>query len=214
MGIKTPLKSVPSIALGTIDLSVYELASAYATFANMGKYIEPTFIIKIEDKHGNVVEDFTVKQERKEAINTKLAYTMIEMLRNVARKGTGGSIYWQYKLPYSIDVGCKTGTTQKHADGWFVGFTPHFVTCVWTGWQDRSIHFPTLYYGQGARMALPIWAIYKKQAYDEHPKYSQKVVKSQRFKPPAGYDPSIMDCSAEADSSEVSFDIEEIDFDE
>ncbi len=215
MGIKTKLHRVPSIGLGTIDLSVYELTSAYATFANSGKYIEPVFITKIEDKHGNVVEDFTVKQKRREAINKKLAYTMIEMLRNVARRGTGSSVYWKYKVPRYVDIGCKTGTTQKHADGWFMGITPHFATGVWVGWQDRNIHFPTLTYGQGARMALPIWAIYKKQVYTEHPLYSKNEVKKQPFSPPPDFDPSLFDCeNAQNDSTANSSEEEDLPFDE
>jgi penicillin-binding protein 1A len=165
MGIKTELEKVPSLALGTEDLNVKELTSAYCTIANKGQYIEPHFITRIEDRNGNIL--YQKVPNSREALSAQTAYLMIDMLRSVINAGTGVSVRYRYNLDYKIDIGGKTGTTQENSDGWFMGFTPRFCTGVWVGHADRNVHFRSTRLGQGARMALPIWAIYMKKVYND-----------------------------------------------
>jgi penicillin-binding protein 1A len=178
MGIKTELKEVPSLALGTTDLNVKELTSAYATVANKGRYMEPHFIKRIEDRNGNIL--YQKVPNSREAISEQTAYLMIDMLRAVVNAGTGVRVRYKYKLDNNIDIGGKTGTTQNNSDGWFMGITPRFSTGVWVGHSDRNVHFRSTRLGQGAHMALPIWSIYMKKVYND-PKLN---LDPQRFKPP------------------------------
>jgi len=161
VGITGTLDAVPSICLGTPEISVMEMVSANATFANKGTWIQPTFVTRIEDKNGRVLADFTPKTE--EAMNEEKAYVMLALMRGVVTIGTGGSIRGKYKLLNPIAG--KTGTTQNNSDGWFMGLTPDLVSGCWVGAEDRSVHFNTMEYGQGAHMALPIWALYMKKVY-------------------------------------------------
>jgi penicillin-binding protein 1A len=161
MGIKSPIDAVPSLCLGTSDLSIYEMTGAYNTFANKGVYVEPLFVTRIEDKNGNVLETFAPKTN--EAISEETAYLMIMLLKGVVEAGTGVSIKYKYKI--TEPVGGKTGTTQNQSDGWFMGVTPYLVTGVWVGCEDRSVHFRYINLGQGAHMALPIWAKYMLKIY-------------------------------------------------
>ncbi len=161
MGVTSPIDPVPAIALGTPDLTLYEMVGAMNTFANKGVYIQPTFITKIEDKHGNIIERFV--PEKNEALDEVTAYKMIELMKGVVEEGTARRLQFKYGLMNPIAG--KTGTTQNQSDGWFMGITPDLVTGVWVGAEDRSVHFRSIQLGQGANMALPIWGIYMKKIY-------------------------------------------------
>jgi penicillin-binding protein 1A len=155
---------VPAIAVGTPEITVYEMAGAMATFANKGEYVEPIFITRIEDNKGMVLERFTAK--RSEAISEATAYMMIELMKGVVHSGTGVRLNYKYHLNnYSTAIAGKTGTTQNNSDCWFVGITPKLATAVWTGGELRSIHFRNMTYGQGAAMALPIFGLYMQKVY-------------------------------------------------
>lgn len=187
MGIASQLEPVYALALGTCDLSVLELTGAYQCFPTLGVWREPLFIREIRDRRGNLIERFSGTSRR--ALSEKTAYLMVEMLRGVTIMGTAGSLRWEYGLA-SLDIGGKTGTTQEHADGWFVGFTPEYVTGVWVGTADRSVHFYSLWNGQGARMALPIWGLYMRAAYED-PKLA---LPKRRILPPPGV-PAAINCA-------------------
>jgi penicillin-binding protein 1A len=162
MGITSPLSPYPSICLGVDDLSVYEMVGAYGTFANKGVWTEPIYITRIEDKNGNILEERLPRKV--EAINEETAFLMTELLKGVTLGGgTAVSLRYKYKLNQSIAG--KTGTTQNHSDGWFMGVTPELVSGCWVGCEDRSVHFRSLELGQGARMALPIWGLYMQKVY-------------------------------------------------
>ncbi len=163
MGIKSHIDPVPSIFLGTADISLYEMVGAYSTFANKGVYIEPLFVTRIEDREGNVITTF--KPRQKEAISEQTAYLMINLLQNVVKEGTAIRLRLTYEMNHSIAG--KTGTTQNQSDGWFMGVTPNLVSGVWVGGENRGIHFKGITLGQGANMALPIWALYMKNSYDK-----------------------------------------------
>lgn len=161
MGVTSEIPAVPSICLGVCDISLYEMVGAVNTFANKGIYVKPIFITKIEDKNGNVIETFTA--EKSEALDDVTAYKMIELMKGVVYEGTGIRLRSKYHLTYPIAG--KTGTTQNQSDGWFMGITPDLVTGVWTGAEDRSVHFRTISLGQGSNMALPVWALYMQKVY-------------------------------------------------
>ena len=179
MGITGDIPEVPSIALGTVDLSVYEMVGSYTTFANKGRYVEPIMITRIEDKNGVVLEEFT--PETRQVIGEKDAYAVLKLLMGVTEDGTGvrlrhnlGKNFYRNKAvtgyPYEFknEIAGKTGTTQNNSDGWFMGVVPNLITGVWTGCEDRAAHFGGgwgTYYGQGATAALPIWAVYMKKNY-------------------------------------------------
>ncbi|MBO5848974.1 MAG: PBP1A family penicillin-binding protein [Bacteroidales bacterium] len=161
MGVTSHIDAVPSICLGVCDLSLYEMVGAMNTFANRGVYIKPIFITKIEDKNGNVIEYFHTEQV--EAMDDVTAYKMIELMKGVVQSGTGVRLKYKYGLKNPIAG--KTGTTQNQSDGWFMGITPDLTTGIWTGAEDRAVHFRTIGLGQGSNMALPVWAIYMKKIY-------------------------------------------------
>ncbi len=161
MGIKSPIAPVPSICLGTADLSVYEMTGAISTFANKGVYIEPTWITRIEDKNGNVLADFSPKTD--EAMDEQTAYLVLELMKGVVEGGTATRLRGRYGL--NNPIAGKTGTTQNNSDGWFMGLTPELVTGVWIGCEDRAAHFRSTALGQGANTALPIWGLYMKKVY-------------------------------------------------
>lgn len=161
MGIVSPLPAVPSICLGTPDITLYEMTGAVDTYANKGLFIQPIFITRIEDKHGNVLAEFTPRQE--EAMSEETAYLMLVLMKGVVESGTGARLRGKYGL--TNPIAGKTGTTQSNSDGWFMGLTPDLVTGVWVGGDDRSIRFRSTSLGQGANMALPIWALYMKKVY-------------------------------------------------
>jgi penicillin-binding protein 1A len=163
MGVTSDLDPVPSLALGSSDISLYEMTGAFNTFANKGVYIEPIMITRIEDKYGNVIESFVPKKQ--EAMSEETAYLMLDLMKGVIQSGTGIRLHTKYG--FTNPIAGKTGTTQNQSDGWFIGITPDIVTGVWVGAEDRSIHFRTLGLGAGANTALPIWALYMKRVYDD-----------------------------------------------
>lgn len=163
MGITSPIDPVPSICLGTTDLSVYEMVGAISTFANKGVFIEPTWITRIEDKNGNILEEFIPKRD--EALSEQTAYLVLELMKGVVEGGTATRLRGRYGL--NNPIAGKTGTTQNNSDGWFMGLTPELVTGVWVGCEDRSAHFRSTALGQGANTALPIWGIYMKKVYND-----------------------------------------------
>jgi penicillin-binding protein 1A len=178
MGITSYLPAVPSIALGTPDISLLEMVGAYSTFANKGIYVKPIMISRIEDKNGTVL--FEVVPETKDVLSQESAFVTIDLLKGVTEGGSGIRLRHQgadehnyaYKnvvtgYPYQFEnpIAGKTGTTQNQSDGWFMGMVPNLVTGVWVGGEDRSVHFKDIAFGQGATMALPIWAMYMRDAY-------------------------------------------------
>ena len=179
MGITGDIPEVPSIALGTVDLSVYEMVGSYTTFANKGRYVQPIMVTRIEDKNGVVLEEFT--PETRQVMSDRDAYVILKLLMGVTEDGTGirlrhdlGKNFYRNKAvtgyPYKFtnEIAGKTGTTQNNSDGWFMGAVPNLITGVWTGCEDRAAHMGGglgTYYGQGATAALPIWAVYMKKNY-------------------------------------------------
>jgi len=163
MGIKSYIPAVPSICLGVADLSLYEMVGAYGTYANKGVYTQPIFITRIEDKYGNIIANFIPK--RNEAISEETAFLMIKLMENVVNRGTSVRLRFRYK--FDNQIAGKTGTTNDHSDGWFMGITPELVTGIWVGGDERGIHFENIRDGQGANMALPIWALYMQDVYTD-----------------------------------------------
>lgn len=162
LGIYSPIDPVPSMIYGPSDITLYEMVGAYSTYANKGVFVRPYFVTHIEDKHGNKIANFV--PQRYEAIDEHTAYLMLSLLQSVVNEGTGMRLrsrdeYGRFKIP----IGGKTGTTQNHSDGWFIGVTPQLSAGVWTGADLRSIRFAELSTGQGANMALPIWGYFMKK---------------------------------------------------
>ena len=155
-GIRSYIDPVYALCLGTSDFSLFELVGAYGTFANRGVHVDPIFVTRIEDRHGNVLANFTSPSQ--DAISEQSAYTMLGMLKRVVNAGTAGRIR---ALGLKADMGGKTGTSQKNSDAWFVGVTPKLVAGAWVGGEDRSIHLSSG--GEGARIALPIFANFMKK---------------------------------------------------
>ena len=171
-----------SLCLGPCEISVGEMVSAYTAFPNKGIRIAPLFVSRIEDSDGNILATFTA--DMNEVISQNSAYKMLDMLRAVVNGGTGGRVRSRYNI--TADMGAKTGTTNSNSDGWFMGFTPTLVSGCWVGGEDRDIHFDTMAFGQGASMALPIWAKYMNKVFaDPELGYSQE----DRFTFPSGFDP-------------------------
>ncbi len=163
MGINSYLPAVPSLCLGAAEISLFEMTGAYTTFANEGIYVEPSFITRIEDKNGIVLETFS--NSPTEILSKEKNYIMVRLLQGVINQGSGGRLRWKYQ--FTNEIAGKTGTTQNHSDGWFIGFVPNLVTGVWTGADNRSVRFRDLYLGQGAEMALPIWGEYMQSLYGD-----------------------------------------------
>lgn len=194
MGITSFIDPVPSVFLGTAEITVKEMVAAYSIFANKGVYNSPLPVYRIEDKYGNVLQEF--RPDSREVITENTAYLMCNLLEGVVTGGTGVRLRYKYKL--MNPMGGKTGTTQKHADGWFMGVTPDLVGGVWVGAEDRSIHFQNLANGQGASMALPIWAKFLLKAYaDPRLKMSDRP-----FDRPAGINKRL-DCDETISEAEV-----------
>jgi penicillin-binding protein 1A len=180
MGVETEgIPEVPSIALGTPDLSLFEMVGAYSTFANEGVYVKPTLIQRIEDKNGTVL--YQNVPETKDVISNETAYVTVSLMEGVTQGGSGqrlrhtwaGGTYVYKKVmtgyPYAFEnpIAGKTGTTQNNSDGWFMGMVPNLVTGVWVGGEDRATHFDDTAFGQGATMALPVWALYMRKCYGD-----------------------------------------------
>lgn len=195
VGIESKLDAVPSLCLGTSDVSLFEMVGAYSTFVNGGISTEPIFITRIEDKNGNVIEIFNPKT--KEAIHEQTAYKMIYMLRGGTEEEGGTSLGLPKEIRLDNEVGGKTGTTNDASDGWYIGLTHDLVTGIWTGGDERAIHFPSWLFGQGGKTARPIWANYMLKVYADP---ESGIVKGQFKRPVSGLDMTL-DCSRhESDS--------------
>lgn len=186
MGITSPMKAYPSIALGTPDISVFEMTSAFNTYANKGVWREPTYLTKIEDKNGNVLEKFIGKN--REVLKEVTNYIMLDMLKHVVNNGT--AVRLRYKYNFENPIAGKTGTTQNQSDGWFLGAVPNLTGGVWVGGSERSISFRSIKLGQGANMALPIWAKFMKKCYADE----KLNVSKDKFEEPQEELPVEIDC--------------------
>lgn len=193
----------PSICLGTMDISVYEMVGAYSAFANEGEWIEPIFITRIEDKNGNLLEEFIPKQQ--EAMRPQTAYIMLKMLEKVVESGTGARLRGRYGI--TAPIAGKTGTTQNNSDGWFVAIMPNLVTGCWVGAEDRQVRFRSTNLGQGANTALPITGLFLKKLQDD------KTIKLNRdpFKKPENELTIPIECNAAEAPPDNDY-IEGIDF--
>ena len=179
MGITSYLPAVPSIALGTPDISLFEMVGAYSSFANQGIYVKPIMITRIEDKNGRSLYD--VQPETQDVLSQEAAYVTINLMQGVTQSGSGArlrhaglektnyiyeKVVTGYPFVFENPIAGKTGTTQNQSDGWFMGLVPNLATGVWVGGEDRSIHFKEIGFGQGATMALPIWGNYMRSLYE------------------------------------------------
>ena len=178
MGITSTLPAVPSIALGTPDISLFEMVGAYSTFVNQGIYVKPVVITRIEDKNGRAL--YEVVPETQDVLSQEAAYVTVNLLQGVTKAGSGArlrhaglektnyvyeNVITGYPYVFENQIAGKTGTTQNQSDGWFMGMVPNLATGVWVGGEDRAVHFKEIAFGQGATMALPIWAVYMKNLY-------------------------------------------------
>ena len=171
MGITADIPAVPSIALGTADISLYDMVKVYGTFANKGLKSSPKYIRRIETKTGEVLLNLAEEQvEQERVMKEETAMLMTNMLQSVVDSGTARRLRFQYHL-YN-DIAGKTGTTQNHSDGWFMGYTPNLVAGVWVGAESPKVHFRTIGLGQGANMALPIWGRFMNKVYKD-PQFRQ-----------------------------------------
>jgi penicillin-binding protein 1A len=193
LGIKSKLDPVPSICLGTSDVTLYEMVAAYCAFVNLGIQIEPYYITRIEDKNGNVIENFVPKT--KQALDEKTAYKMIYMLQGGVQESGGTSLGLSRELKEGNEIGGKTGTTNNASDGWYMGITPNLVTGVWVGGDERSIRFPNWSFGAGSKSARPIWDKYMVKVY-RNPEVGHK---KGFFKRPASGLDMTLDCSKYAE---------------
>lgn len=180
MGIESTLPKVPSIALGTADISLMEMVTAYSVFANGGRKIEPRYLTVIKDKSGEVLEEFDYYRKKEQILSRETAEMMMQLLKGVVDDGTASRLRYTYNL--KNDLAGKTGTTQSNADGWFIGFNRRLVIGVWVGADDPGIHFRTTTLGQGANMALPIFAK-TFQKLNQDPEFNQTT--RMRFPPPS-----------------------------
>jgi penicillin-binding protein 1A len=188
-GITSQLTAVPSLCLGTSDVSLFEMVSAYCSFVNLGIRIDPYYITRIEDKNGNVIENFVPKP--KQAMDEKTAFKMVFMLQGGVTERGGTSVGLSHEVKDNNEVGGKTGTTDNASDGWYMGVTHNLVTGVWVGGDERSIHFPNWSFGQGGKTARPIWDRYMRKVY-AHPEVGYG---KGQFKRPATKLDMTLDCS-------------------
>jgi penicillin-binding protein 1A len=196
MGITSPMDPYPSLCLGVPDISVYEMTSAYSTFANKGTSSQPQYLLRITDNKGAVLQEFTAKHT--EVVSEQVAYVMTKMLENVVYFGTAQRLRFKYNI--TSEVGGKTGTTQNNTDGWFMGITPQLVAGCWVGGDDRIIRFKSMFYGQGANMALPVYAYFLKDCYADK---SLNISPDAKFAPPDSGTVTIeTDCSKYKESEE------------
>jgi penicillin-binding protein 1A len=179
MGITSDIPAVPSIALGTPDISLFEMVGAYSTFANQGIYVKPVMVTRIEDKNGRAL--YEVVPETQDVLSQEVAYFTVNLMQGVTQGGSGTrlrhaglektnyvyeNVVTGYPYLFENPIAGKTGTTQNQSDGWFMGMVPNLATGVWVGGEDRSIHFKDIAFGQGATIALPIWGSYMKSLYN------------------------------------------------
>jgi len=181
LGVSSKIPNVPAIALGTPDLSVYEMVGAYGAFANKGIYVKPIMVTRIEDRNGKIL--YQSKPETKDVLSEESSYVTLKLLEGVTEFGSGArlrhnisddernyvynNVVSGYPYEFENSIAGKTGTTQNQSDGWFIGMVPNLVTGVWVGGEDRSIHFEDIAFGQGATMSLPIWGLFMKKCYSD-----------------------------------------------
>ena len=180
LGVTGEMTPDLATALGSSDITIYEMLGAYSTFANYGNYIKPEMIWRIEDANGRVIKEVTA--EVREVMNPIHAYSMIDMMKGVASYGTASRQL--RSMGINAEIAGKTGTTQKNSDGWFIGITPKLATGVWVGWEDRATHFWSTGEGQGAKMALPIWGYFMKRIYADK---SLKITQEDKFEKPSDW---------------------------
>ena len=195
-GIRNP-EIHPSMALclGPCEITVGEMVSAYTVFVNHGIRAAHMFVTRIEDNEGNLITQFQPRMN--EVISEESANKMLYMLKAVVDGGTGGRL--RYRYGFKGELGGKTGTTNNNSDAWFMGLTPTLVSGVWVGGDDRDIHFDSMAMGQGATMALPVFALYMQRVYaDKHLGYNPNAV----FDMPEGYNPCVIDESGLQDASD------------
>jgi penicillin-binding protein 1A len=187
MGVRSFIDPVVSIFLGPSDIKLEEMVGAYGTFANKGVYVKPMYVSRIEDKNGNIISRFNPKIE--EVLSEETSYLMLNLLQGVVLTGSAQRMR---RDPYNLmnQIGGKTGTTQEQSDAWFMGVTPNLVGGVWGGWEDRAIHFLTLGEGQGANIALPVFAIFLRKVYDD-PQLG--IMEADEFERPDGFNMDL-DC--------------------
>jgi len=165
MGVTSDLQEVPSLALGVNDVSVFEMAGAFGTFVNKGEHTTPYYIDRIEDKNGNVIQQFTPR--KKPAMSEEHAYLMLYMLRGGFEEEDGTSQGVPWTLRQGNELGGKTGTTQNASDGWYMGLSKDLVSGTWVGGDDRAIHFRSWINGQGSKTARPIWVKFMSKVYED-----------------------------------------------
>ena len=180
LGVTEDISTSLPMALGSSDITIYEMVGAYSTFANYGNYNKPEMIWRIEDANNRVIKE--INAEPKEVMNPNYAYTMIELMKGVAEFGTASGELGRKGISKAVEIAGKTGTTQNNSDGWFMGIVPKLATGAWVGWEDRATHFLGTGEGQGARMALPIWAIFMKKVWADK---SLKISPDDKFVKPS-----------------------------
>ena len=183
MGISSHLDPVYSLCVGSCDISVYEMVSAYNTFPSRGVYVNSMFVDKIEDSQGNLLATFTTR--KREALGAQTAYLMVNLMQGVVSEGTAGRIKWKYGIEGAAG---KTGTTNDQSDGWFIGYVPKLTAGVWVGAEDRQVHFESLFYGGGSNMALPIWGLFMQKVMADK---SIGIANGEEFVAPAGWNMSL-----------------------
>ncbi len=215
-GIESEIPEVPAIALGSVDLSLFEMVGAYSTFANKGLRVDQMMVLRIEDKNGTILEQFIPETE--EVLSEESAYVVLNLLEGVTHSGSGRRLRSWTSNPDKVVTGHpynfknaiagKTGTTQNQSDGWFMGIVPNLVTGVWVGGEDRATHFAGIGKGQGASMALPIWALFYKKCYAD----ISLDISQDEFERPKNLTIEL-DCSKiSSDDDENPFDDEEPEF--
>ncbi len=196
MGVGSHVEEVPSICVGSADLYLYEMVAAYNTFPSKGVYVTPIFVTRIEDKQGNVIGEFN--NRKREAISESTAYLMENLMQGVVNAGTAGRLRSVYQLKGQIAG--KTGTTNDNSDGWFIGYTPSITAGIWTGGEDRQVHFESLALGGGSNMALPIWGIWMKKLIKDG---TLGISENDAFIAPAGVSVNL-DCTGGDDDARSS----------
>ena len=175
------IPAVWSLCVGPAEVSLQEMVDAYTAFPNKGVRVDPIYVTRIEDNNGAVVASFEPKMN--EILSEQTSYKMLTLLRGVVDNGTAGRLRYNYR--FTGQLAGKTGTTQNNSDGWFIGFSPSLIAGVWVGGEDRAVHFDYTSDGQGASMALPIWAVFMRKVYsDPMLGYSE----AEKFKIPPTFD--------------------------
>ena len=205
MGVGSHIDETYSLCVGSADISVYEMVSAYNTFPSQGVFVTPIFVTRIEDNMGNVIGEFN--NTKREAIGEHTAYLMANLMQGVVNSGTGIRLRAKYGL--KGEIAGKTGTTNDQSDGWFIGYTPSLTAGVWVGAEDRQVHFESLALGGGSNMALPIWGLFMQKVLADG---TLGIDENDRFVP-SGVKLELNCDGSDADASHVAQDDESLYFD-